>query len=127
MGYLHKELTKKIINGFFNVYNRLGYGFLEKVYERALTIELEKMGLKVSTQHPVKVYYDGKIIAGFFADMVVDDKVIVELKAVKQLTDAHEIQLVNYLKATDIEIGLVLNFGEQPEIRRRIVSNNGRR
>ena len=121
--YLHNELTAQIIKAFYTVYNELGYGFLEKVYENALVIELKKMRLNVRRQYPIKVYYKGEIVGDFFADNIVDNKVIIELKSVKQLLPVHEAQLINYLKATDMEIGLLLNFGDIPEIRRKIFRN----
>ena len=118
------KLTDKVINCFFKVYNTLGYGFLEKVYEKALLIELSKNGLKVERQKPIKVHYDKQVVGEYFADIFVNDIVIIELKAVEILCEQHELQLVNYLKATDIEIGLLLNFGKKPEVRRKIFSNN---
>ncbi len=124
MKYLHQDLTNKIIHCFYNVYNQLGFGFLERVYENALMIELKDCGLKVENQKPVKVNYKGNNVGEYFADLVVDDKVIVELKATDSLCDEHEFQLINYLKATDIEIGLLLNFGKEPQIRRKIFTNN---
>jgi len=119
---LHKEITSKIINAFYKVYNTLGYGFLEKVYENALVLELEKQGLKVQKQVPIQVYYEGKIVGKYFADLLVADAVIVELKAAEQLITAHETQLINYLKATKIEVGLLLNFGKEAKYKRRIFS-----
>jgi len=126
---LHKEITSAIINAFYTVYNTLGYGFLEKVYENALVLELEKRGLKVQTQFPIKVYYEGKIVGKYFADLLVADTVIVELKAVEQLIAAHETQLINYLKATEIEVGLLLNFGKEAKYKRRVFSqqNNNKK
>ena len=121
--YLHKDLTSQIIHCFYTVYNTLGYGFLEKVYENALKIELERNGLKVEKQVPVKVYYDDFIVGDYFADLIVEDKIIIELKAAESLCEEHEYQLINYLKATDIELGLLMNFGKTPEIRRKIFSN----
>jgi GxxExxY protein len=118
------KLTDKVINCFFKVYNTLGYGFLEKVYEKALLIELSKNGLKVERQKPIKVHYDKQVVGEYFADIFVNDIVILELKAVEILCEQHELQLVNYLKATDIEIGLLLNFGKKPEVRRKIFTNN---
>ena len=117
---LHKEITSKIISAFYAVYNTLGYGFLEKVYENALVIELEKRGLTIEQQLPIQVYYEGKVVGEYFADLLVNDKVIVELKAVKEIIDAHEAQLVNYLKATNIEVGLLLNFGTEAKFKRKI-------
>lgn len=118
------KLTDKVINCFFKVYNTLGYGFLEKVYERALIIELSKIGLKVESQKPIKVHYDKQVIGDYYADIMVNDIVILELKAVEILCEQHELQLINYLKATEIEIGLLLNFGKKPEVKRKIFSNN---
>ena len=101
---LHKELSEKIIKAFYKVYNELGYGFLEKVYENALLIELKKSGLQVKKQVPIAVYYDNQVVGDYFADMVVEDCIILELKAGEILIEAHEIQLINYLKATEMEI-----------------------
>ena len=117
---LHKEITSAIISAFYTVYNTLGYGFLEKVYENALMFELEKRGLKVQKQFPIEVYYEGKIVGKYFADLLVADTVIVELKAAEQLIAAHETQLINYLKATEIEVGLLLNFGKEAKYKRRV-------
>ncbi len=120
----HFEITDKILHVFFKkVYRQLGYGFLEKVYLNAMIIELRRMGLKVETQVKIVVYYDGVIVGEFYADLVVEDKVIVELKAIKQLTDADEAQLLNYLRATPYEVGLVLNFGPKPDFRRKAFDN----
>ncbi len=121
--YLYQELTSNIISCFYKVYNTLGFGFLEKVYENALLFELSKSGLFVERQKPIKVYYEDKLVGEYFADLIVEDKVIIELKAVDALIEEHELQLINYLKATEIEVGLLLNFGKRPEIRRKIFSN----
>lgn len=121
---LHEEVTGAIIKAFYTVYNTLGYGFLEKVYENALVHELTKLGLAVSQQMPIKVYYDGQLVGEYFADLVVEGCVIVEIKAAESLHPAHTAQLVNYLKATDIEVGLLLNFGPKPEFARRIFTND---
>lgn len=125
--YLHKELTSKIIEAFYKVYNSLGFGFLEKVYENALKYELESMHLKVEKQKPIDVYYREIKVGEYFADLMVENKVILELKAAEFLIEEHELQLINYLKATEIEVGLLLNFGKKPEIRRKIFSNNLRK
>jgi GxxExxY protein len=119
----HEDLTRKIIGSFYTVYNTLGYGFLEKVYESALTIELRKMGLRVACQQPINVYYDDQIVGEYFADMLVEDCVIVELKAVRTLLKEHEAQLLNYLNATSYEVGLLLNFGPAPQIKRKVFDN----
>ena len=117
---LHEETTSKIIAAFYAVYNNLGYGFLEKVYENALIIELEKRKLKVKQQVPIQVQYEGKVVGEYFTDLLVDDVVILELKATEKIIPAHEAQLINYLKATNIQIGLLLNFGPKAEFKRKI-------
>ena len=119
----HADLTEKIIGAFYKVYNTLGYGFSEKVYENALAHELRKLSLKVEPQARIVVYYDGEIVGEYQADLVVNGVVIVELKAVRQLADEHEAQLLNYLKATPIEVGLLLNFGPKAEIKRKVYDN----
>ena len=110
--YKHQELTREIIKAAQNVHNSLGNGFLEKVYHNAMVLELRKMGLDVASEKPITVYYDGQTIGEYFADIVVADKVILEIKAVQAVNAVHEAQLVNYLKATNIEVGLLLNFGK---------------
>ncbi len=121
--YKHSEITEKIIKGFYKVYNTLGFGFLEKVYENALFLELAQMGLSVKKQEQIKVHYEGKEVGVYFADLVVNGSVIIELKAAEALCEEHELQLINYLKATDIEVGLLLNFGKKPEFKRKVFSN----
>jgi GxxExxY protein len=120
---LHGELTDGIIKAFYKVYNTLGYGFLEKNYENALCIEFRKAGFKVLQQHPIQVFYEGVQIGDYFADIVVDDLVIIELKAAENLRQEHVAQLMNYLKATEKEVGLLLNFGNKPEFRRVVLTN----
>lgn len=120
---LYADITGKIIHGFYQVYNTLGYGFLEKVYENALAVELSESGLQVCQQHPVTVYYNGRVVGNYFADMVVDGKIIVELKAAETLRDEHCLQLLNYLRATDKQVGLLLNFGKKPAFKRMVASN----
>jgi GxxExxY protein len=120
----HEDITEKIIECFYTVYNKLGYGFLESVYEKAMLIELQKSGLKCVRQFPVRVMYRMQEVGEFYADIVVENKVIIELKASRKLDQAHEYQLINYLKATDIEVGLLFNFGRKPEFKRKIFSNN---
>src|SRR6266571_2877792 len=117
--FKHNDLTERIIEAFYRVYNILGYGFLEKVYENALLIEFETMGIAVRAQCPIQVFYDGKVVGEYFADLLVQESVIVEIKAAKNLCPEHEAQLLNYLKATNIEIGLLMNFGPKPEIKRK--------
>ncbi len=121
--YKHKELTSEIIRCFYEVYNELGFGFLEKVYENALKHELEKRGFYVEKQKPIKVHYDDIIVGEYYADLIVNESVIIELKAAESLCKEHELQLINYLKATDIEVGLLLNFGKKPEFKRKIFTN----
>ena len=121
--YKHSDLTDKIIKAFYTVYNKLGYGFLEKVYENALLIELRKMNLNVANRIPVKVYYDGVNVGVYFADLIVNNLVIIELKAAEGLAEEHEAQLTNYLKAAEIEVGLLLNFGKTPQFKRKVFSN----
>jgi len=119
----HKAYTEKIIKIFYKVYNKLGYGFLEKIYENAMMIEFRKAGISAESQFAIKVFYEDKIIGEYFADMLVDNKVIIEIKAARNLTLENEAQLLNYLKATDIEVGLLLNFGPKPEIKRKVFDN----
>ena len=120
---LHADITDKIIKAFYKVNNTLGFGFLEKVYENAMMIELRRIGCKVSQQKNIKVYYEDEEIGDYYADLLVDDSVIVELKASKTICEEHEAQLINYLKATSIEVGLLLNFGTKAEFRRKIFTN----
>lgn len=121
---LHSELTEKIIKAFYKVYNTLGYGFLEKVYENVLVVELKKMRFHISQQYNIKVYYDGVIVGDYFADIIVEDNVIIELKSAESLREEHKFQLINYLKATEKEVGLLLNFGKTPEFKRAIFTND---
>jgi len=120
---LQRHLTKKIIKAYYEVYNELGYGFLESVYEESLIIALKKMNLKAISQQPISVYFKNFIVGNFIADVIVEDRVIIELKAVEHILPIHEAQLLNYLKATNIEIGLLFNFGSKPEFKRYIFSN----
>ncbi|WP_423126509.1 GxxExxY protein [Gaoshiqia sp. Z1-71] len=122
--YKHSELTGRIIKAYYQVYNELGHGFLEKVYEKAMMIELSKMGLKAEEQRNIKVFYRGTEVGDYYADIIVENCVILELKAVEVLAPEHEVQLVNYLKATEIEVGLLLNFGPEPEFKRRVFSKD---
>ncbi|MCD4745675.1 MAG: GxxExxY protein [Bacteroidales bacterium] len=120
--YKHTNITGLIIKAFYNVYNILGYGFLEKVYENAMLIELRKLGLNCSNQLPITVFYDDSQVGDYCADILVEKSVIVELKAIETLAPIHETVLVNYLKATEIEVGLLLNFGPKPEFKRRVLT-----
>ena len=117
----YKEVTETIIGCAYRVYNKMGFGFLESVYEKCLLIELHKSGLDTESQQPVTVYYEGEIVGEFVADIMVNDAVIVELKSVRRIIKAHEVQLVNYLVATGKPVGLILNFGERKvEIKRKV-------
>ena len=124
MELLHKDLTDKIIKTFYDVYNELGYGFLEKVYQNSMYLELTSRGLFVDTHKQIKVYYKGREVGEYYADLIVNDVVIVELKAHECILQAHENQLINYLRGTDKEVGLLLNFGPKPEFRRKAFDNN---
>jgi len=120
----HGDVTDKILHAFFKiVYPQLGYGFLEKVYENALAIVLRGMGLKVVQQAKISVFFQGQIVGEYFADLLVEDKVIVELKAAREISKGHEAQLLNYLRATPYEVGLVLNFGPKPDFSRKVFDN----
>lgn len=119
----HVGLTEKIIGAFYDVYNSLGYGFLEKVYENALAIELSQRGFRIQQQDRIEVYYQGHVIGEYFADIVVNESVILELKAVRKLIDGHQAQLLNYLKATPYEVGLLMNFGPKPQHIRKVYDN----
>ncbi len=120
---LHQELTKSIIKIFYDVYNELGYGFLERVYQNALYYELKENGFKVEAQKKIKVYYKEIEVGDYIADIIVNDLVILELKAQEYLVEAYEFQLINYLKSTDCEVGLLLNFGKKPEFIRKVYQN----
>lgn len=121
--YLYSETTQIINRAFYDVYNMLGFGFLEKVYENAMMIELEQAGLQCAQQQLVKVYYKGKQIGHYYADIIVENKIIIELKAVEALCEEHEAQLVNYLRASEIEVGVLLNFGKKPQHKRRVLTS----
>ena len=117
----HKELTETIIGCAYHVFNKMGYGFLESVYEKCLMIELKKAGLQAKAQAAVSVEYEGEIVGDFIADVVVEESLILELKSVKRIIRAHEVQLVNYLVATGTEVGLILNFAEEKvEVKRKV-------
>ena len=119
--YKHREITEKIIGAAQRVHNTLGYGFLEKVYQNSLVIELRTLGFDVRVEQPIAVHYRDEIVGNYVADIVVDEKVILEIKAVKELSEIHEVQLVNYLKATGIEVGLLINFGRSVTVKRRVM------
>lgn len=120
----HKDVTDGIIQAFYHVYNKLGYGFLEKVYENALSHELRRRGFDAATQKPIAVWYENVTVGEYFADLIVNECVIVEMKCGVSINPAHEAQLVNYLKATGIEVGLLLNFGPRPQFKRKVFSRS---
>lgn len=124
MGYKHEHLTRQIIEIFYKVYNALGYGFLEKVYENSLVIEFGRAGLDAVPQAPIQVIYDHQVVGEYYIDILIESCVIVEIKAAKSLSKRHEAQLLNYLKASSMEVGLLLNFGPKPEIKRKIFDNH---
>ena len=119
-----KDISDKIIKAYYKVYNVLGFGFLEKVYENSFLLELKKSGLKVEKQKHIRVYYEGFQVGEYFADLIVEDKIIIELKAAESLCEEHEAQLINYLRATDIEVGFLFNFGKEPQFKRKYFTNN---
>jgi GxxExxY protein len=124
----HSDITDKILHVFFKkVYHQLGYGFLEKVYENAMVLELRRMGLRVEQQVPINVYYGDAVVGVYYADLVVEDAVLVELKAAKSIDPAHEAQLLNYLRATPYEVGLLLNFGPKASFKRKSFDNHRKR
>ena len=122
-GYKHAEVTGKILAIFYEVYNELGYGFLESVYEKAMALALTAAGLRAERQHAIPVWFRGQPVGDFAADLLVEQLVIVELKAARDLDSAHEAQLLNYLRATDVEVGLLLNFGPKPQVKRFLFDN----
>jgi GxxExxY protein len=119
----HKDLTDRIIRAFYRVYNTLGYGFLEKVYENALAITLRGMGLRVEQQIPVRVYFEGQLVGEYIADILVEGVVLLELKSAETIHQSHKAQLLNYLKATRISVGLILNFGPKAEFVRQVFTH----
>ena len=121
---MYKEETDEIIEAFYEVYNTLGYGFLERVYQNALYQELKRRGFDCKAQYPIKVFFKGQEVGEYYADVLVNECIILELKAVDTLCKEHELQLINYLKATEMEVGLLLNFGERPQVRRKIYTND---
>jgi GxxExxY protein len=116
---LHKELTGEILKAFYDVYNSLGYGFLERVYQNALFFELQSRGFHAETQKKISVFYKGQLVGDYFADIVVNETVILELKACDYIVEEFEFQLINYLRSTHCEVGLLLNFGKEPEFTAR--------
>lgn len=121
---LHKPITDAILKVYYEVYNQLGYGFLEKVYQNAMYFELKSLGFKVEAQKQINVYFKKQLVGEYYSDLLVEDKVIVELKACELIMNVHVAQIMNYLQATPIEVGLLLNFGDEPEFKRIIYTNN---
>ena len=123
MALQQADLTDQIINVYYTVYNALGYGFLEKVYETAMFQEFERRGFRVESQRQIQVYFSGKLVGDYYADLVVENRVVLEIKAAEAMHDAFVAQLQNYPRATPCEIGFVFNFGKKPEFERRYFSN----
>ncbi len=121
---IHEELSNKVIRAFYNVYNALGYGFLEKVYENALKFELELLDIKAEQQKQIKVHFKEKLVGEYYADLLVENAIILELKAAENICEEHQAQLINYLRATEIELGFLFNFGKEPEFKRKIFTND---
>lgn len=118
------ELVDIILHHFYRIYNELGYGFLEKVYKNALYFALIDEGIKCEAEKPIQVHFDGRVVGEYRADILVENRLILELKACEDLNPAHEYQLINYLKATQIEVGYLLNFGKKPKYCRKIYTND---
>ena len=121
--FKYKELTDRIIKVFYKIYGKLGYGFLEKVYENTMMIEFKKKGIIAIAQAPIKVLYEGEVVGEYYADIMVEDKIIIEIKASNNVAGENEAQLLNYLKASNIEVGWLLNFAPKPEVRRKAFDN----
>lgn len=119
----HEQITNKIIQAFYIVYNTLGYGFLERVYRNALCYELSELGLNVSMEKRILVYYKAHVVGEYCADLLIEDLVICDLKTSENLCESDENQLINYLRATELEVGLLLNFGKKPEVKRKVYDN----
>lgn len=124
MELLHKETADKVLKSFYTVYNKMGFGFSEKIYENSLIVEMRKLGLVCQQQKRIPVYYENYMVGEYHADIIVDSKIILELKAVKTITTEHETQLFNYLRATEVEVGYVLGFGEKPQFKRILFTND---
>jgi GxxExxY protein len=119
--FAHADITSKILKAYFKVYNTLGYGFLEKVHENSMLIELRQLGLSYDCQMPINMMYENNRVGFYVADIVVENIVIVELKAAEAICEEHEAKLTNYLRATDIEVGLLLNFGKKPSVQKKSI------
>lgn len=124
MKFPHQELTKSIIGIYYDVYNEMGHGFLEKVYQNAMIVELQSRGFEIESQKRINVYYKQTIVGEYIPDIIVNNSVIVELKCVEYINESHQAQLINYLKSTECEVGLLLNFGNDPQFLRKIYTNN---
>lgn len=120
----HGHTTRLVLQAFYEVYNVLGYGFLERVYQNSMVIAARRLGLRIDQQVPLRVHFNGVLVGEYIADLLADNAVLVELKAVRAIAEEHEAQLLNYLKATPYEVGLLLNFGPKPEHRRLILDNS---
>jgi GxxExxY protein len=124
MKFPHQELTKSIIGIFYDVYNEMGHGFLEKVYQNAMIVELQSRGFEIESQKRINVYYKRTIVGEYIPDIIVNNSVIVELKCEEYINESHQAQLINYLKSTECEVGLLLNFGNDPQFLRKIYTND---
>lgn len=124
MEFLHKETGDKILKSFYTVYNKMGYGFSERIYENSLIVEMGKLGLRCDQQRRIPVYYENHFVGEYYADIVVNNAIILELKAVRAIIPEHEAQLFNYLRATEVEVGYVLGFGEKPQFKRILFTND---
>ncbi|MEA1962363.1 MAG: GxxExxY protein [Bacillota bacterium] len=124
---LYHDISEQVIACAYKVFHVLGAGFLEKVYENALAVELRKRGLTVVQQHPINVYYEDILVGEYCADLIIENKIVVELKAISTLTKAHEVQLVNYLKATGMQVGLLINFGDDISFKRKVMQSQSQR
>lgn len=124
--FKHADVTEAIVRTFLTVYNTLGYGFAEKIYHGSMLIELRRNGLSVCSEQPISVQYRGTVVGEFFADIVVNDCVVIELKAVRELIDEHRAQLLNYLKSSRYEVGMLLNFGKEPQYERKAYENKSK-
>ncbi|MFN8428825.1 MAG: GxxExxY protein [Spirosomataceae bacterium] len=120
----HDDITQRVIKTFFQVYNELGYGFLEKVYQNSFYLALREEGLEVETQKRIDVWFRGNKVGEYYADLILENLVIIEIKAVEYLLPEHEAQLLNYLRGTDIEVGLLMNFGKKAEFKRKVYNND---
>ncbi len=123
MEFKHGEITEKVLRVFYDVYNELGHGFLESVYRGAMEIALREKGLRVQSEAPIRVWFRGKLVGDFRVDLLVEDAVILELKAARGMDSSHEAQALNYLRASEFEVGMLLNFGRKPEFKRLAYDN----